>query len=207
MAQKLNHAQQVAYEEATAADKRWRQVKLEAHAEAQKIVDEMIQQAATARDVAVRRAYDKGVRKAFFRKKEGGLHTTNQDEINKILARTEHLAELHAEAAEAAAEAAGMARYAVDADGYLWITPPADQLATVVAEVNANPMAAFEPDTVIPESARFERTRFGKLNPIDGATIPGTYDRNPVVMWLARDSHEADALAWLSDEQTARAAA
>lgn len=193
----LSPRQTALYAAATEADKRYRQVKLDAHAEAQRIVEQAVAQALAERDMAVRRAFDAGVRKALFRRRDGGLHTTNQDAINQVLARTEHFAELDAAVEEAVVEATGGARYAIDADGHLVITPPTEELQAIAGRLD------LEADTVVPASARFVRTRFGKLDPVDGVSIPGTIDRNPAVMWAAQPEHEAAALAWWSTQTTA----
>jgi hypothetical protein len=143
--------------------------------------------------MAVRRAFDAGVRKSFFRRRDGGLHTTNQDAINQVLARTEHFAELDAAVEEAVVEAEGGARFEVNAAGELVITPPADELAVLTKRLD------MEEDTVVPTSARFTRTKFGKLDPVEGMSIPGTIDRNPVVVWALEAENQARALAWWSE--------
>lgn len=163
-------------------------------------VQEEMQSLLNAEDLAVREAVTAGVPLAEFRRKESGLHTTDTGAVLRSLKRTEAIAETLAETTTQAPEGP----YRIDGDGYLVVTPPADELAVMVAEINRT-AAAFEPDTVIPSDARFTVTKWDMLDPVDGTTIPGTIDPNPAVKWAKRSQNQAAAVAWFKDQQEAAA--
>lgn len=206
MTANLNHKQQVLYSTATEADKRFRRVKLEAAAEAQRIVDESIAQAKAERDLAVRRAFDGGVRKAFFRRKDGGLHTTNPRAIDDVLAATEHLVEQEAAVTEAVQVAEGGARYRLEGE-VLVITAPRDEVDAIVQR-NGLEMA---PDYEV----RASGVRNGRLVLVTESSVPiidpetgepelnmfnnPAIEAHPAVTWFHQGDNEAKAVTFYQE--------
>lgn len=187
---KLNLDQQSKLDAVSAFDDSFAQLKRTARAEVQRMVDERLAAASAELDRLVRVAVDAGVPKEEFRRPEHGLHTTNRQRVLDILARTESLRETM----EAVEVTAGPSLFAFDG-GLLVITPPRDVVDDLAARLD------LEPDTVTPYSARFRITPTGRLDAVDGVKIPGTIDRNPVVMWAYKPENETAALEWLKQHR------
>lgn len=197
-ARTLRPEQQVALREATTANRTYRDAAKTLHEKHRQIVEAELAGLLAHSDRMVRRAIDMGVPKARFRSSDEGLHTSNPYAIDQVLARTESEAQAEAVVTEAVRQDGGN-QYRIDADGLFWITPPTEDVDDLAERLD------LEFDTVTPYSARFRITPTGRLDAVDGVQIPGTIDRNPVVMWAYKTENETAALAWYAANTAAAA--
>lgn len=144
-------------------------------------------------DIEVRKAHDMGIPKRQIHIR--GLGTQAPVTLAQSLARTEGVMFAPAELPTDALAA----RYALTEAGTLRVTLTPEELEIAAQRVNYDAQAAGP----APATAEFTLSPRGRLDAIGGNTIPGTYERHPVIAWAYEAQNEAEALAWWQERTTA----
>lgn len=195
---KLTNEQQMRLDNVTKADLEWRTAKVEMAAIARRYAEEKMGHISYERDRAVRQAVDAGVPKRALTQRHQGLHTTDPGTLNKALERTEAVALTIANE-----ETDPLARiYSITDKGNLRVTLSDEQME------EAKTLARFDESLAsAPEYADFTtilNKGVTQLDPISPRVLEN-FERNPIVSWTF--AHEAEALAWYTENSPTEAAA